>query len=210
MPWPCLVGPACPCWDLAKLTAQSGQRDLPHRGSGSCVDEGRRLGEATLDIAPTTHHDLQLAEDAARVGGCQSDHPGPVLSHCGDLQTVLLDVAVTGDDQPTPGPRPQGSTPGPSPRARRWGKRALAFVDDHAGVAGIGDVGAETGEDAREAEEVGIDVEPDLRWLDPAHAALGASRTPAPIARRARRAGTSRRSPRRPALPRPAPRAPRC
>src|SRR4051794_34652449 len=81
-----------------QLTTASGQRDLPHRGSGGCVDEGWRLGEAALDIAPATHDDLHLAESAARVGGCQGNHPGPALSHSGDLQAVLLDVAVPGDD----------------------------------------------------------------------------------------------------------------
>jgi hypothetical protein len=44
-------------------------------------------------------------------------------------------------------------------------------VDHTSGIAGIGDIVAEAGEHTSEAEQIGIDVEPDPGGFDPAHAA---------------------------------------
>lgn len=110
--------------------------------------------------------------DGALAG--QGDHAGAVLLDRLQLGQVVLDLPVTGDDQQPFGGDARDPFGVQGRRGRHHARRALLLEQHGARVAREGDVRAEPGEDAAEAENVGVDVEADLRGLDPAHAARAA------------------------------------
>ncbi len=133
-------------------------------GAACLIDERAGFVEGALDVAPSAHHDFELFELAARIGAGQDDHAGAVVTDRGDFPGVLLDVAVSGDHQPLPtsGLRKPIDVQG-ARLDRGW--RSLLPEDDAAWIAGERDVAAETGQDSGEAEQVGVDVEPNRRRL---------------------------------------------
>src|SRR5262245_13766952 len=99
-----------------------------------------------LDLPPSAHHHFKLVKDATSVPSNEGDHAGAVRLDLVDLQSVFLDVTVSGDDQP--------ATPGdfryPDPVLDRRGAgrtgRSLPLVDHFAWVTRIGDVRTQVGE----------------------------------------------------------------
>jgi hypothetical protein len=102
----------------------------------------------------------------------KGDHPGTTRPDGLDLSSVMLDAAISGDDQPT-----VASGLGYPNRvigggAGDWTGWPRSSVHDAAGVARIGDIGPESHKDLGWTQDVSIEVEADDRRLRrPAHAA---------------------------------------
>ena len=158
-------------WTAETSCQELGERDISEPGAGGGVDEWCRLGQAALQIAPAAHHDLELVEDAAGVVPGEGDHPGAEVAHGSNLETVFLDAAIPGDDEPAA----TGDLRDPlmvfDRRAGDGAWRPVTFVDDGPWVAGVGDVRAQLAEHTREPKQVGVDVESDLGGSGSAHAA---------------------------------------
>jgi hypothetical protein len=93
-----------------------------------------------------------------------------MLSDSCDLQPVLLDMPVTGDDQPAAGGYLRDLLGVLDSRRSDWAGRPRPFVDQRTRITRRGDIVAQTGKHPSEAEQIRVDAEPDVGWLDPPHA----------------------------------------
>jgi hypothetical protein len=119
-----------------------------------------------------THHDFKLVPSCGSLLAGERDHPGATRTDGFDLSAVVLDAAVSGDDQP-PVPSglgyPYGVIGGGTLDRTGWSGTP---VHDAPWVTRVGDFGSERRKDLGQTKDVCIEVEADDRRLRrPAHAA---------------------------------------
>lgn len=68
---------------------------------GSQVDEWAGFVQTPLNGSPLTHHHLELVPCPPSLLTGKGDHPGTTRPDGLDLSSVMLDAAISGDDQPT-------------------------------------------------------------------------------------------------------------
>jgi hypothetical protein len=115
-----------------------------------------------------------LAEVVTRVGRDQRHHLGLVLSDSPKFGEAFTDVTIARDDQPTL----LGDDRDPvlilDVDTRDNARRPQPLVQLAARVTRLGHVGADLSEQDSQPADVGIEIELDVRWLGPAHAARAA------------------------------------
>lgn len=120
------------------------QRDRSKRRPACHPEERAFLIDERFDGPPLAHHYFELFPGCAGFGSREGHQTKAVISHCGQLGSVVLDVAVPGDGNPL-GARHHGDpVEVPGVRGGDGAERAPALVEGTAWVAGIGDVGAQS------------------------------------------------------------------
>lgn len=169
-----------PCGRISLVIKLLVERDRAEARRLGQVDERTWLDRHCLDPTPVPHEELELRPRVTSITAGEGDHPRLVRPDGTSLGRVLADVEVAGDDDPALRRYERNPVRVLRP-PHDWARRTFTFVERRTWVAGVGHVRPKSRHSVRKAEDVLIEVEPDLRGL---HEAWSDLRCPASVLER--------------------------